>query len=286
MYEYHPDKSMACVNVRRYLLNCYEQNRMARIDDVQSICNKKHPDHKYNYAANRVFKKHVADGSLIQIKYGFYQILNSDLIKSDLFKFEVYNKIRSPDPEQKIPPMPIQLFKNGEVIRGAHKYRICALRHIIYCEKHSYAIRLVDLKTYSTYRQTGVGSPNIMAVLIKALKKIKAIVAIDSGNGFYKVSNIRLIKAMLKRYEGEIIREEFPKIGRPVKPVAECAPKELLKRNRETARYWNKRQNLSKERQFDDMPSWLIMTESLIMNLNGTAKHTPEINGRWREFCR
>lgn len=285
MYELEPDKTMVCVNVRRYLLNCHEQNRMARKDEVQGFCNKTR-GHKYNPAATRVFKKHTDDGSLLKVKPGFYRVLNTELIKSALLKFEDHRKIRSPIAEQKIPQMPIQLFKNGEVVKGVHRYRICALRHIIYCHKHNYAIRRVDLKTYSTYRQTGAGSPNIMQILIKALKKIKALSAIGHGNGFYQVTNIRLISAMLKRYEGEIIRESFPKVGRPRKTAEEHKPKESLKRDQERTRYWNNRQTLSKERQHDATPAWLVMTEAVVMNMNGTARHAPEIVGRRREFCR
>ena len=285
MYELEPDKTMVGVNVRRYLLDCYARNALVSADEIELFTNKR-SDGKRNYQACKIIREYIKYGVIEEVnQHQTYRVFKPKQIQDDLLVSEAFYDLRPMAGCFPAPPMPLPIFGNKQVTgcrAGLHKL---LMRHMIYCHKHRYAIRVQEMKRYSTYENKGFGTPSNVTKFLDCLKRNNAIKA-KPERGHYEVINLGFVECKLRQTEEKILRDSLPKTGLMFKPAAECPQDVLRKRQQEQERYLNNRQKLSKERQFDDMPSWLVMTESLIMNLNGTAKHTPEINGRWREFCR
>lgn len=287
MYRLERNKKLVGVNVRRYLLNCHESSRPVSMAEIYDFC-PLHKNGKRNEQARKILKEYIKYGVVKVVNENSYEILQPDCILDDLKRNEATYDIGSPAGFPPKPPMPLPIF-GGEQVSGRLKiFREYLAKHIIYCHKNGYSIRSRDLRKYSDYKlqkQDHYTPSN----LIKTMQSLQKSGAIKRSHipGYYTAEKIEVLLNMLEPADREIFREMVPKkIGRPSKAKDECTPDELQKQEKDRLRHWQNRQSMSKERQHDATPAWLVMTESVIMNMNGTARHTPEIDGRWREFCR
>lgn len=284
MYRLERNKKLVGVNVRRYLLNCHESGHPVSMAEIYDFCPKQACG-RPNAQAQRIIRIYLRNGYLGTSQDEVYQVMQPDGIKIDLIKMETLAGLRTRAGYLQPPPMPLPIFGEKQAIGKSIKFGLYVLKHMIYCHENKFSVRVRDLKKYSSYTNCRGSTPSNLSKLLYSLKKVGAIKPLGEG-GLYEVANQKIIKCKIKEKETRAFIASVPKVGRPVKPVEECTPKESLKRDQERTRYRNNRKTLSKERQYPWVPSWLVMTESVIMNMNGTARHTPEIDGRWREFCR
>lgn len=284
MYRLERNKKLVGVNVRRYLINCYETAAPVVMSEIKAFCPKQTCG-RDNAQSARIIRGYLRNGCLGLSQDELCHVIQPASIERDLIKIETLSGLRTKEGYLQPPPMPLPIFGEKQVIGKSKKFGLYVLKHIIYCHENKFSIRVRDLKRYSSYTNCRGSTPSNLSKLLYSLKKVGAIKPLCEG-GLYEVANQKIIKCKIKEKETGAFIASVPKVGRPVKPVEECTPKESLKRDQERNRYWNNRQKLSKERQHDATPAWLVMTESIIMNMNGTARHTPEIDGRWREFCR
>lgn len=284
MYLLESDKTKVGVNVRRYLLNCHASNALVLSDEIEKFTERR-SDGKRNYQAFSILREYIKYGIIQEIdRYRTFKVLHTKQIQDDLALSETHYDLRPPAGYMTPPPMPLSIFGDKQLTGRSKKLEVMLIKHMIFCHQNGYSIRAQELKQYSAYQYIGCGTPSNVSKFMSTLKDDDVIRA-KSEKGYYEIVNLDLLESKLRQREEKINLAAVPKVGRPFKPDEYCTPKELLKRQQERDRYWNKRRNHSKERQHPVTPDWLVMTESLIMNMNGTAKHTPEIDGRWREFC-
>lgn len=284
MYRLERNKKLVGVNVRRYLLNCHDSNHPVSMAEIYDFC-PRHKCGKRNEQASKIMKEYAKYGVVNKITEGLYEIKKPEYIKHDLADKESHHDLRAPEGFPPLPPMPLPIFGKKQVVGRLELFGKYIAKHIIYCHLNNYSVRAKDLKKYSDYKHQNCGTPSNLIKTLQSLQKAGALKR-SCVPGYYTVEAINILFDRIDPEEKNIFYAPSAKVGRPRKPDEDCAPDELLKRQHDRERHWNNRKSLSVERQHDAIPAWLAMTESVIMNMNGTARHTPEIDGRWREFCR
>lgn len=287
MYRLERNKKLVGVNVRRYLLNCHESNHPVSMAEIYDFC-PLHKNGKRNEQARKILKEYAKYGVIKAVNENLYEILQPECILDDLKKNEAAYDIGSPTGFPPKPPMPLPIFGEKQVSGRLKMFREYLAKHIIYCHKNNYSIRSRDLRKYSDYKlqkQDHYTPSN----LIKTMQSLLKAGALKRSHvpGYYTVEKIEILLNMLEPEDREIFREMKPKktgMGRPRKSDDECTREEAAKRDKDHERYLANKARI--DALYPQTPDWLVMTESVIMNMNGTARHTPEIDGRWREFCR
>lgn len=287
MYRLERNKKLVGVNVRRYLLNCHESGHPVSMAEIYDFC-PLHKNGKRNEQARKILKEYAKYGVIKAVNENLYEILQPECILDDLKKNEATYDIGSPAGFPPKPPMPLPIF-GGEQVSGRLKiFREYLAKHIIYCHKNNYSIRSRDLRKYSDYKlqkQDHYTPSN----LVKTMQSILKAGAIKRSHipGYYTAEKIEVLLNMLEPEDREIFRVMKPEkagMGRPRKSDDGCTREEAAKRDKDHERYLANKARI--DALYPQMPDWLVMTESVIMNMNGTARNTPEIDGRWREFCR
>lgn len=287
MYRLERNKKLVGVNVRRYLLNCHESSHPVSMAEIYDFC-PLHKNGKRNEQARKILNEYTKYGIIKPVNENSYEILQPDRILDDLKRTEATYDISSPTGFPPKPPMPLPIFGGKQVSGRLKIFREYLAKHMIYCHKNNFSIRSRDLRKYSDYRiqkQDHYTPSN----LIKTMQSLLKAGAIKRSHvpGYYTAEKIEILLNILEPEDRETFRVMKPEktgMGRPRKSADECTREEAAKRDKDHERYLANKARI--DALYPQIPDWLVMTESVIMNMNGTARHTPEIDGRWREFCR